>query len=143
MSKGVTLLELLVVLAIVVILSSMMFGITGGCSISDGTRVGTITQFSRTGIIWKTQEGELVMGGVRRGINSDGGSTSVANIWQFSVPKNDKAMIDKIQAAMDKAEPVRLVYHRYFFLWPWTASTDYLIEDVQEIDFVDLSRKEN
>lgn len=133
MRKGFTLVELLVVISIVAIVLGMLFGVIGGCSVSDGSRVGTITQFSKTGLIWKTYEGELVMGGVKSTLNTDGGSSMVANTWQFSVSKGNQEMIDKIQSAMDKAKPIRLTYHRYFWLWPWTASTNYLIKDVVEI----------
>jgi hypothetical protein len=132
-NKGATLIELLVIIVIVgSILGLIGVGI-GGCSVSDGSRVGTITKFSHKGVVWKTYEGELNCGGLKNSLGSDGKSSMVSNLWEFSVAKDNKEIIDKIQSAMDKNIPVKLTYHQYFVVMPWTADTDYLITEVKEV----------
>jgi hypothetical protein len=77
-------------LALVALMASMLVG----CGeYSDGERVGTIQKFSRKGLIAKTWEGEMLLGGLKRktvsGTDSNGGSTSstsmVANVFEFTV----------------------------------------------------------
>lgn len=131
--NGFTLIELLVVIAIVSILFVMVAGGIGGCSVSDGSRVGTITKFSHKGVIWKTYEGEMNCGGMRSGTNGEGISTLATNIWEFSVEKNNKKIIDEIQSAMDENYPVKLTYRQKFLVMPWTADTTYFITEVKTI----------
>lgn len=52
---------------------------------SDGERTGVITKFSHKGMLIKTWEGELNMGGFDQG--------GVATIWAFSV--DDPVIVEK------------------------------------------------
>jgi hypothetical protein len=49
-----------------------------GCShnYSDGYRVGYVRKFSRKGLIWKSWEGELLLGGV---VSTGGKSPEIVN----------------------------------------------------------------
>ena len=42
----------------------LMVSLTGCGNYSNGNRVGNITKFSEKGIIWKTWEGQLHLGGI-------------------------------------------------------------------------------
>jgi len=119
-----TLIELLICLAIVAILGTLVIGGMGGCSISDGTRVGTITKFSQKGMMVKSWEGEMVLGGVRGAVQ--GGT--VANTWQFTVLKSDLA--PKVEALIGKE--VKVKYHQVLIHNPVTRDTSYEILSIEE-----------
>lgn len=84
---------------------------------SEGDRVGHITKFSLKGNIFKTYEGELVMGGLRS--NGEGGSE--ANVFRFSLDasrnrgENTQDLSAVIYAAMDTDKKVKLHYHQEQF----------------------------
>lgn len=131
-TSAFTLIELLIVLAILGLMGAIVFGAVGGCSKSDGNRVGTITKFSHKGVWHKTYEGELVMGGARNALNSDGNSSVVANIWTFSVI--DPKVVEKIQALQDSGHRAKLAYHQTLMHAPWSRDTSYIVIDATDLD---------
>lgn len=66
MKKACTIIELLVVTAIIATIASVVMGMGGGCSRSEGTRVGTLTKFSYKGSLncTKSWEGDLALKGM-------------------------------------------------------------------------------
>jgi prepilin-type N-terminal cleavage/methylation domain-containing protein len=122
MRKAYTLIELLITLAIIAILAALVFGAGGGCSVSKGTRVGTISKFAEKGVFISSHEGELVMGGVVSA--SKGGSA--ANVWRFSCL--EKELWPTIEAAQLRNDVVALKYHQTFLYNPFIRSTSYLID---------------
>lgn len=118
--SGLTLIELLIVMAILIILVAVLSGGSGSISISDGNRTGQITKLSHKGIYWTTWEGELLVGGLRSG--------SVANVWQFSVI--DSSIIEQLRKAMDESASVNLHYRQVFFIRPWNGATTYYVDSV-------------
>ena len=81
---------------------------------SSGSRAGTVNKFSRKGIVNKTWEGELLMGGLKQ--DADGNST--ANIFEFSVDESHKrgenvqALADSLNKAVDLGLRVKLHYNQ-------------------------------
>lgn len=75
---------------------------------SKGERIGLVTQFSKTGIIWKSWEGELNV--------TQTGMTSTANEFQFSIDNDnpDSAVINQIRKAAQNGWKVKLSYHETF-----------------------------
>jgi prepilin-type N-terminal cleavage/methylation domain-containing protein len=124
--KAFTLIELLVVIAIIAILCGLALGVGGGCSVSDGNRTGTVTKFAHKGIMVKSWEGELLMGGVRD-VGQNGGS--VANIWRFTVLDADVAT--KMESLVGK--PVKIKYHQVFIANPLTRDTTYEVIAVEDL----------
>ena len=112
--------KFLIVLMIVIILSS--------CSenYSNGDRVGVITKFSESGILWKSYEGEL-------NVTQTGMNTS--STFQFSLD-NDEDNIDianKIKLCLKEGYKVKLTYHQVKG-WNWFSNrgkTDYFILNCQ------------
>ena len=97
-----------------------------GIDYSDGDRVGTVTKFSFKGLICKTWEGEMVLGGLR----SDG-DNMVANIWAFTV--DEPRFVKPIQEAMLSGKRVKITYHQGALSGPCTASSDgYFVRGVSE-----------
>lgn len=126
-NAGVTLFELLFGLAIVAIALSFLFTVFKGCTTySEGRRVGNITKFSLKGAVFKTWEGELSMGGIRR--DADGGVA--LNVWAFTVASDRKDLIDTIQKAMDHNQTVRIKYEEKGWRLPNEGDTRYRIKDV-------------
>jgi hypothetical protein len=93
---------------------------------SDGDRVGVITKFSRKGLLFKTWEGELNLGGLRK--NAD--NNVVANTWKFTV-ENNVLVINQIEDALDSNKTVKLHYKQEFWSAPWRAETNYFIDSVK------------
>lgn len=91
---------------------------------SSGSRYGQIIKFSRVGIIFKTHEGELLLGGAE--------SNSTASIWRFSVEKEKKQLQNRIQVAARKGQRVELIYSQRILVMPWVASSNYLLTDIKE-----------
>lgn len=123
-----TLIELLIVVVIIGILASLVVGMGGGCSVSDGTRTGTITKFSRKGLMVKSWEGEMVAGGVRQRA-TESGTIGVANVWQFSVLKPEIA--EKMENLV--GQEVRIKYHQVWMRNPVMRDTAYEITYVEPI----------
>jgi len=123
MKRAFTLIELLVIIAIVAILSALVLGLSGGCSVSDGVRMGTIIKFSHKGIITKSWEGEMVQEGLR----SAGGGV-VGNVWRFTVTDA------KLATALDKrvGKRVKVRYHQRLVRNPFTRDTNYTITSIEE-----------
>jgi hypothetical protein len=116
----------MVVIAIIGILAGLILG-GGGCSRSEGSRAGTITKFSERGVFTKSWEGELVMGGLRRGSKGE----AHANIFQFTVVDQDVAKA--IKAALRSGGPVELEYTQSLTYNPLVRDTSYTVLKVTPI----------
>lgn len=97
---------------------------------SNGERIGLVTQFSRTGIIWKSWEGELHI--------TQTGMNSTMNEFQFSIDndKEDQNIINSIDSAAKFGWKVKLTYHETMGK-NWfenRGETDYFITKVDVLD---------
>jgi len=94
---------------------------------SEGTRAGQLIKFSEKGIIFKTFEGELNMGGLRTDSSHD---ALEGNLWTFSVL--DKKVVNDLEEAEGKR--VKLSYRERYKAMPWQGDTNYFIVKVEVID---------
>lgn len=129
-SRG-SVVEALIMMAIICVLASVFLGASGGCTKSDGSRVGIITKFSHKGLICKSWEGELVMGGMRTMSGADGKTALAANVFEFSVLDED--LVKQIQALMESGHRARLTYSQTFFHNPVKRDTSYCIVEVKDL----------
>jgi hypothetical protein len=85
----------------------LVAGFMSSCSenYSNGERIGLVTQFSRTGIIWKSWEGELHV--------TQTGMNSTMNDFEFSIDNDheDTSIINQIDSAAQHGWKVKLTYH--------------------------------
>lgn len=93
-----------------------------GAGYSEGDRVGTITKFSRKGLVNKSWEGEMNLGGLKQTDNK-----TTPNVWQFHT---SDAMAPKIEEAMKKGEPVTLHYRQWAVSPMFTQDSDYDVTEV-------------
>jgi hypothetical protein len=71
---------------------------------SNGERIGVITQFSNTGLIWKTHEGHL-------NVTQTGMNSSVPFSFSIDRDHEDPAVIKTLDSAADQGWKVKLIYH--------------------------------
>lgn len=88
------------------LLPALIIALASSCTenYSNGERIGVITQFSQTGLIWKTHEGHL-------NVTQTGMNSSVP--FDFSIDRDheDPAVIKALDSAADKGWKVKLIYH--------------------------------
>jgi hypothetical protein len=104
----------------------------GSCSenYSNGERIGLITQFSRTGVFFKSWEGELHV--------TQTGMNSTMNDFQFSIDndREDQNLINQIDSAAEHGWKVKLIYHETVGK-NWfhnRGETDHFITEVEVLD---------
>jgi hypothetical protein len=106
---------------------------------SDGIRQGVIYKFSKKGLVFKTWEGEMNMGGFRKENDSHGNTNIVANTFSFSLDaehhrgENIDSLAAQINAAMLSERTVRLYYKQEVFTncSCHRGSEDYFIQKVE------------
>jgi hypothetical protein len=110
-----------IVIIVLAILSYFMFG-----SYSDGNRSGTIAKLSRKGVIFKTYEGQLNVGGI-----SVDGSGHTSALWDFSVSNGEKEVIKQLEDAALTGAHVKLYYKEKFYTLSWRGDTKYFVYKVE------------
>jgi hypothetical protein len=105
------------------------------CELATGERIGMVTTFAKTGLVWKTWEGELAM----EGLMSDG-SHSHANVWDFSVDSQGRhgedveGLAKQIADLTAKGGKVRVKYVRAWAGWTWRGDTSYYVQSVEPVE---------
>jgi hypothetical protein len=90
-------------------------------TISEGTRSGNLFKISKKGILFKTYEGQLHLGGSQM--------MSATSIWEFSA-KNEEVynMIQK-----NEGKDVKLSYIQMVNPFFWQGDTDYIVTGVEPV----------
>jgi hypothetical protein len=102
-----------------------------GCSenYSNGERIGVITQFSETGLIWKSWEGHL-------NVTQTGMNSSVP--FDFSIDNDhpDQQIITMLDSAAQYGWKVKLVYHETAGknIFKNRGETDHFITKVEVLE---------
>ena len=96
-----------------------------GCWTTErGEKVGTIVKSTRNGVIFRTQEAELI-----RGSMTDG-SGAFGKPFDFTI-ENDK-LLEAVNFAMSHNKEVKIMYHRELFTWFFRCeSENYFLDDIQ------------
>lgn len=102
----------------------MLFAMYG--SYSDGQRAGVVSKFSRRGYVFKTWEGELLVGNNAQLPQGGFGSEK----WEFSVYSGNEEAIAKLQKALEEGHRVSLHYNQKYYKF-WFGDTYYFVDDVQ------------
>ena len=91
---------------------------------SDGERTGLLTKLSRKGNIFKTYEGEVLIGNFQQAPN-----VMVPEKFYFSV-KNEK-LADTLMKLQGKV--ISLKYAQYRKTLPWRGESVYIVSDLARI----------
>jgi hypothetical protein len=116
--KKIGIIVLLLVIAVFVFLNVANF--------SEGYRQGVPTKISKRGIIIKTHEGTLNVGGLT---NSSEGA--IPTTWDFTVKKSADSVITKIDKAILGNKRVKLMYQEKYVRFFWLGDTKYFVYDVE------------
>lgn len=120
-----------IIVGVVLLLGGLTYGgIAVFGTYSSGSRVGKIVKFSKKGIVFKTYEGQLNVGGFAKDTDGD----ISPNVWSFSVYRGDDAIRDAIDDAMDKGQEVKLHYHEKFYQFDWRGDSKYFIYEVEVVE---------
>lgn len=97
--------------------------VLSGCVYSEGDRSGVVSKFSRKGMLCKSWEGELFMGGGAVVGNN------ISYVFNFSV--TDPAIVTQVQDALTTEKRVILHYEEYKMGAICSRDTDYVIKSVR------------
>ncbi|WP_020538093.1 hypothetical protein [Lewinella cohaerens] len=110
----------------VALIVGLLFVWVAGWTFSDGTRAGELIKVSKKGVVFKTYEGQINLGGFQ----GDSGSGITGNIWEFST--TDKEVYQKLQEMEGKK--VKLHYQQRYKTMPWQGKTEYFVDEVNVIE---------
>ena len=93
---------------------------------SSGYRAGAPTKISKKGVIIKTHEGTLNIGGLTN--TADG---AIPTTWDFTVKGSADSVITKIDEAILNGNRVKLMYKEKYVKFFWLGDTKYFVYDVE------------
>ena len=96
---------------------------------SNGERIGVVTQFSKSGVIWKSHEGHL-------NVTQTGMNSSVPFDFSIDNDKEPEAVIKTIDSAAQFGWKVKLIYHETYGK-NWFSNrgeTDHFIEKCEVLE---------
>lgn len=107
---------------LIVFLSLVIYYIVCGFTYSEGTRSGVLTKISKRGYVFKTNEGELNVGGLNQG----DGTIMPLSIFRFSVENDSIYRLLELEQGKKIVLHYKEVYKSFF----WQAETDYFVYKV-------------
>jgi hypothetical protein len=117
-------------LFLIAVLGVMLVAGARGCAAcsaptySEGQRTGVVTKVSRSGLMFKSWEGQLNLGGA----SADSNGTMVPNVWPFTVQSD--AVAHEIESAARDAKRVT-VHYRQHLITPINADTKYIVDSIE------------
>lgn len=121
--------KFLIYFTLIVVLGSALFiTFIRYASFSDGYRAGVIMKMSRKGVLFKTFEGQMNMGGVQSGADGD-----LSTVWDFSVRKDSQDVLTAIEDAVDSGSRVKLYYQEKYLQLSVFGDTKYFITKVEKV----------
>lgn len=112
----------LIIGALVLVASSVIYYFICGLTYSEGTRSGILTKVSKKGYVFKTYEGELIIGG----LNEGDGAIMPATIFKFSIL--DQKVYHQLEA--DQGRKVIVYYKEVIKNFFWQGETNYFVYQV-------------
>ena len=114
------------IIAIIVLLCLAVFLFLNYASFSSGYRAGVPIKVSHKGVLFKTWEGELNVGGLA---NSSEGA--IPATWAFSIAADDEQVRQRLEEAVTYGKRVRVNYNEKFVKLFWKGDTKYFVYDVE------------
>lgn len=105
---------------------SILFICLSGCWVKErGEKIGNIVKLGKQGLLIKTNEAELIRGGMN---NANG---SFGRPFDFTI--EDESLLGKIQYALDNQKSVRIKYHKELATFFRTETDDNSFLDSVEL----------
>lgn len=95
---------------------------------SLGYRAGNVMKVSKKGVVFKTWEGQLNVGGLQGGETASDVATTV---WDFSL--TNEAVVEDIEAAVDEGTRVKLHYREKYMQFDFRGDTKYIVYKVEKV----------
>lgn len=107
---------------------------------SNGEKVGVLTEFAESGLIWKSWDGKLNV--TQTGMNTSGEPF----LFSFDNDRNDQQeLINLMKQAQVEGWKIKIIYHRTKGKnWWWNRGrSDYFVNDVEVLDkdFANIIKK--
>lgn len=109
---------LALILVVIFALAALYYSVIYFVPYSKGVRSGELIKISNKGILCKTWEGEISQG------------ISGAQIFSFSIERNEKKSIEKLQQLQGRY--VKVTYIERYGSFFWLGDTKYFITNVKE-----------
>ncbi|MEI6408727.1 MAG: 6-phosphogluconate dehydrogenase [Bacteroidota bacterium] len=90
-------------------------------TISEGTRTGTLFKISKKGVVFKTYEGQLHLGG--------SAVMTQQSVWDFSAANGD--VYNTLQNYEGKI--VKCHYKQMVHAFPWQGDTNYIVYEAEAV----------
>jgi hypothetical protein len=111
----------LLIIGLLLVLIGVGFYFWRTYTVSEGSRTGTLFKISRKGIVFKTYEGQLHLGGSQ--------FMSEQSVWDFSVKNGE--VYQKLQQFEGKT--VKLHYDELVNPFPWQGETKYIVHSAEPV----------
>ena len=111
---------------VILLLAIAVFVFLNLANYSSGFRAGVPTKISKKGVILKTYEGTMNVGGLTN--TSEG---AIPTTWDFTVRKSADSVITKIDKAILEGHRVKLMYHEKYVKFFWLGDTQYFVYEVE------------
>ncbi len=102
----------------------MLFAYYG--NFSSGFRVGVPVKLSKKGVLVKTYEGQLNIGGL-----TSGEQGVIPTQWDFTVTRTNEDVFHGIESAMEQGVRAKLYYKEKYIKLPWRGDTKYFVYKVE------------
>jgi hypothetical protein len=119
--------KIIIALLVVLLLGFLGFYGVSSMNYSDGNRAGYLIKISRKGVLFKTYEGQLNLGGTQSG---DVTAIVGNQMWEFSVA--NKEVYEELTKYEGKK--VSLHYKQKMRSFWWQGDTDYFVDKVEALD---------
>ena len=111
----------------VLVVGVFLFFLISGMTYSEGTRSGYLIKVSKKGVVFKTFEGQLNLGGVN---SSEGMDAIVQNkMWDFSMV--DEEVFMELMEVQGKY--VTVSYRQVYRNFAWQGDTEYFVTGIRDV----------
>ncbi len=115
--------RLLIGLLVLAVLAGVGYMLYANYTYSEGTRAGNLIKISRKGMVFKTYEGQLKLGGIDLSNPNEG----LSDTWSFSVA--DETLVKQLEKL--QGQRVVLRYKEINQSMPWQGDTNYFILSIE------------
>ena len=111
---------------VILLLAIAVFVFLNLANYSEGYRHGIPIKISKRGVIFKTHEGTMNLGGI-----TNSGEGAIPTTWDFTVRKKADSVLTKIDQAIEGNHTVKVFYEEKYVKFFWLGDTKYFVYDVE------------